>query len=347
MSDVKTAEMQELDQSVEEKVLENMKDGVIWTADHGTIVYMNSSARNILGLEDTEIIGKKFAGVFIDRKENDGFVESVIHSVDNKSDTYETEADYTTASGSVMHLQVSNTYMQHGENRGILSVITDITEKTVLLEQKKESSLVVAIYFNFLCAFLLLYRFFKDYYPTMALSSVILSRTVEYGGLACGLLFYRKTMVWEFENRFKCKSFWKAVRPGVFVSLGLTVLMIVVKLLLISKFPQDKKFFDFSYFNAVEMYYPVTVLVQEFVARCIFLESMTRVYTGKYATVLAIVSSSMIFAAFHIDHSLIYMVLAGTLMGMLGIFYLKTKNIWATSLVHYVLGEMVCILSYV
>jgi membrane protease YdiL (CAAX protease family) len=41
------------------------------------------------------------------------------------------------------------------------------------------------------------------------------------------------------------------------------------------------------------------------------------------------------------------MVLAGTLMGMLGIFYLKTKNIWATSLVHYVLGEMVCILSYV
>jgi PAS domain S-box-containing protein len=80
MSDVKTAEMQELDQSVEEKVLENMKDGVIWTADHGTIVYMNSSARNILGLEDTEIIGKKFAGVFIDRKENDGFVESVIGS---------------------------------------------------------------------------------------------------------------------------------------------------------------------------------------------------------------------------------------------------------------------------
>ena len=308
---------------------------------------MNDSARKLMGFQPADT-GKKFAEVFVNRKENDDFVQSVIDSASEENGTaHVTESDFVTEDGKLMRFHLVNTSMKDEKRKGILSVITDITEKTRLQEQQKEATRIVAAFFAFLCGFLLLYRFFVDYFPNAG--SVYLSRTSEYGAVLLCVLLFRKTFVWELKNRVFFKGAWTGIRSGLILSGVGIVLLIAVKLLLISRFPADKSFFDFSYFlrSPTHFYYPLTVFVQEFVARCFLLESMNRTYVGKDSVVLAVLTTSLIFGVFHISHNFIYMILAGVLMGVLGVFYLKTKNLWSTIIVHYVLGEMIYILSFV
>jgi len=335
-----------LDQNVEKKILENMTEGVVWTSK-GDVVYMNDSARRLMGLQPSDT-GKKFAEVFVSRKENDDFVQSVIDSLSQENGTaHVTESDFVTEDGKQMRFHLVNTSMKDEKRKGILSVITDITEKTKMQEQQKEATRIVAAFFAFLCGFLLLYRLFVDYFPDAG--TVYLSRASEYGAMLMCVLLFRKTFVWEVKNRVFFKGAWKGIRSGLILTGIGAALLIAAKLILISRFPADRNFFDFGYFlrDPSHFYYPLTVLVQEFVARCFLLESMDRTYVGKHSAVLAILTTSLIFGVFHIHHNFIYMILAGVLMGGLGTFYLKTKNLWSTTIVHYVLGEMIYILGFV
>lgn len=74
---------QNLDMDVEKKILENMTEGVVWTSK-GDVVYMNDSARKLMGFQPADT-GKKFAEVFVNRKENDDFVQSVIDSASEEN----------------------------------------------------------------------------------------------------------------------------------------------------------------------------------------------------------------------------------------------------------------------
>lgn len=339
-------EGQNLDQDVEKKILENMTEGVVWTSK-GDVVYMNDSARKLMDLPEADT-GKKFAQIFVNRKENDNFVQSVIDSLSQKEGVSNvTDSDFVTEDGKQMRFHLVNTSMKDEKRKGILSVITDITEVTRMQEQQKEATRIVAAFFAFLCGFLLLYRFFIDYLPETG--SVYLSRISEYGAVLLCVMLFPKTFVWEMKNRVFFKGAWKGIRSGLILTGIGVALMIVVKLILISRFPSGKSFFDFSYFfiGSTHFYYPLTVFVQEFIARCFLLESMKRTYVGKHSSVLAVLTTSLIFAVFHVSHNFIYMILAGVLMGALGGFYLKTKNLWSTIIVHYVLGEMIYILSFV
>jgi PAS domain S-box-containing protein len=90
-----------LDQNVEKKILENMTEGVVWTSK-GDVVYMNDSARRLMGLQPSDT-GKKFAEVFVSRKENDDFVQSVIDSLSQETGTaHVTESDFVTEDGKQM-----------------------------------------------------------------------------------------------------------------------------------------------------------------------------------------------------------------------------------------------------
>ena len=89
------------------------------------------------------------------------------------------------------------------------------------------------------------------------------------------------------------------------------------------------------------------MVLQEFLARGVMQENLNRVFTGKYATVLSIVVSSLVFGVLHIHYGLPFMLGATVLLGALGMLYHKQGNIWGLCIIHYVLGEVATFLRYI
>lgn len=75
-------------------------------------------------------------------------------------------------------------------------------------------------------------------------------------------------------------------------------------------------------------------------------ENLKRIFTGKYAGVLSIVISALVFGVLHIAYGLPYMLASSLLLGVLGVFYDKQGNIWGLCIIHYVLGEAATFLRY-
>ena len=95
-----------------------------------------------------------------------------------------------------------------------------------------------------------------------------------------------------------------------------------------------------------DVIYPLTVILQEFLARGVMQENLRRIFTGKHAGALSIIVSALVFGVLHIAYGLPYMLGAALLLGVLGILYHKQGNIWGLCIIHYVLGEVTAFLRY-
>lgn len=128
------------------------------------------------------------------------------------------------------------------------------------------------------------------------------------------------------------------LRAGI-VSAIMIVLMIAAKLLM--KQPGEP-LIDWSQYNFM---YPLTSILQEFLARGFLLTSLMYIYDTKHKKHMAVILSSLLFTTLHLYYGFVYMVGAGLLSVVLGYIYLKDKNIWGVSLVHFVFGTMGAILT--
>ena len=105
-------------------------------------------------------------------------------------------------------------------------------------------------------------------------------------------------------------------------------------------FPQGAPFWDWSAGSVADIFYPLTVILQEFLARGVMQESLRRIFTGKRAEFLAILVSALVFGVLHIAYGFPFMMAASLLLGVMGVLYRKQGNIWGLCIIHYVLGEV-------
>lgn len=142
----------------------------------------------------------------------------------------------------------------------------------------------------------------------------------------------------------------KTFLPSILIAVGGTVLLVGAKLVILqvapSFFPADAPFWDWSVGNLSDVFYPLTVLLQEFLDRGAMQANLKRIFVGRYASALSIVVSSLIFGVLHISYGLPFMLGAALLLGVLGVLYEKQGNLWGLAIVHYVLGEVVTFLRF-
>lgn len=142
----------------------------------------------------------------------------------------------------------------------------------------------------------------------------------------------------------------KTFVPDIAITVAVSVLLVIGKIgiLRISPgfFPEGAPFWDWSVGTFADVIYPLTVVLQEFLARGVMQENLNRIFTGKYAGLLSIVVSALVFGVLHIAYGLPYMLAASLLLGVMGIFYHKQGNIWGLCIIHYVLGEVATFLRY-
>jgi membrane protease YdiL (CAAX protease family) len=98
-----------------------------------------------------------------------------------------------------------------------------------------------------------------------------------------------------------------------------------------------------------QILYVFTAGIQEFLARSVIQGNLNRIIITKHTSFVAIVLSSLIFAALHIHFGFLFMVGAAILAGLEGILYVKQQNIFGVWIVHWafgVTGTLLCLIDH-
>lgn len=339
------------DVRITSRILRDMDEGVLVLDKAGTIIYINSIACKLLGTK-YEPTGKKYATVFLNSDaQNDTFHQLILDAVYDKEKSQTGVVDWSD-NNEKRKFKLTTSFLQSEENdekTGVVALISDVTEVEKLHAQRRESSAIFATMMMCVCA----YVFFVSAMSWIKWDMPLWITTIiiQVIGLVMFFMVKKCTSISMRNTGIILVNAKQTFLTAILISVAGVVLLVGAKVILLWKapgfFPAGTPFWDWSIGNVADLFYPITVIVQEFLARGVMQESLQRIFVGKYATGIAILVSSLIFGLLHIAYGFQYMVGAAVLLGALGFLYNKQKNIWGLCIIHYILGEVAAFLRYV
>lgn len=122
-----------------------MSEGVMAISHNGIIELVNGAALTILGRKEEELIGNLFALCFFDEAENDEFTETVLDAIRHRRTRQERYVPYFCGKSEKRLRVVSSCLHNNGLVKGIVLVISDVTELFDLRDAMKAMSEIRAL----------------------------------------------------------------------------------------------------------------------------------------------------------------------------------------------------------
>lgn len=120
--------MEEINELLRKKILDNMTEGVMVVGFDGVIRYANPATLDIMGFSENDLIGKSFASLFFNDSKNDDFSQLVIDSICDREKKHQSVVDYYRGENK-LHLRVISSFLKDDkEQKGIIIVLSDLTE---------------------------------------------------------------------------------------------------------------------------------------------------------------------------------------------------------------------------
>ena len=344
-----TIDAEEMQETLDTRVLRDFDEGIITIDREGTIRYINPAASMILGLSGNAV-GKRYRDVF--SKENGALLEFLVKSTKEKNTSQRGDILFLRDDGSEVRLNTSCICLQHDENpdeRSFAIHFEDITEIDILRRKRRESS---AVFIGTMTAVSVWIYFVALWQMTgQKISQELMTQFIH--AISLVMFFYiRRATHFTFEEMgFKIKGISRALKIDCLLTAVFAVMLVGIKLIVRKTSPgffeEGAPFWDWSRLNWSDVIYPLTVVLQEFLSRGVIHENLRRIFVGKYSETMAIIVSSLLFGALHIHRGFIYMLAATVLLAIFGILYRKQNSIWGLCIPHFVLGEMIWFLGYV
>lgn len=335
------------------RILRDMNDGVLVLDMQGTILYLNEQGRKLLG-QCQNLEGMKYAAVLLsqdDQGKNDAFHQFVLDAVYDKDHTHSGEATYQAPDQDQRQFRLTSSFLRSEDGTkqiGVVVLFSDITEIAKLHRQRRESSTAFSVLMICVCAYLFLWSLLR--YLNAEPPGWIMSMMIEAISVVMFVVILKTTSFSIRDIGLRITNVKATFLPDILITVVGSVVLIVGKVILLRVapgfFPEGAPFWDWSVGTFADVIYPLTVILQEFLARGVMQENLKRIFEGKYAGVLSIVVSALVFGVLHIAYGLPYMLGASLLLGVLGVLYHKQGNIWGLCIIHYVLGEVATFLRY-
>ncbi len=335
------------------RILRDMNDGVLVLDRQGQILFLNEQGRKMLG-ESQDMTGRNYAATFLEQdleEENDAFHQFVLDAVYDKEHAHSGEADYKARNEKTRRFSLTSSFLRSEDGEapiGVVVLFSDVTEIARLNRQRRESSTIFAVLMICVCLYLFLWSLLR--YLNAEPPIWVMTLLIEAISIVMFVIILKTTSFSIKDIGLRITNARGTFLPDILITAAGTALLIFGKIILLRVapgfFPEGAPFWDWSVGTPADVIYPLTVILQEFLARGVMQESLNRIFTGKYAVATSIVVSALVFGVLHIAHGLPYMLGATLLLGVLGVFYHKQGNIWGLCIIHYVLGEVATFLRY-
>ena len=108
-------------------IIESMSEGIFSISFRGVVTQANKAAHTILGIPEGEMVGRKFAELFMYQPENDDFLQAVLDAVYDREKTHSTIVRFRSQERE-MHLRMVTSFLKENEKmQGIVVVIDDLS----------------------------------------------------------------------------------------------------------------------------------------------------------------------------------------------------------------------------
>ena len=270
----------------------------------------------------------------------------------NKEHTHSGEAPYRTPEGETRRFQLTTSFLRSedsGEKIGIVALFSDVTEIARLNQQRRESSIVFAVLMICVCLYLFFWSLLR--YLGIEPPGWVLSKLIEAISIIMLVIILKTTSFSIRDIGLRVTDARATFVPDLLITAGGVAALVLGKVVLLRVapgfFPEGAPFWDWSVGTFADVIYPLTVILQEFLARGVMQENLRRIFTGRDAGFLSIFVSALVFGVLHIAYGLPFMLGATLLLGVLGVFYHRQGNLWGLCIIHYVLGEAATFLRYI
>lgn len=324
-------------------IFENIRDGILIIDMQGNIIYKNAGAADHLGLHSESAKPLVLSELFQkDNGVNDGFYQYLFDSIYDKNTVHTGTIPYILPNKQKKILQVRTSFWENPndkQQRGVLLIFQDITEQEQLKQHRKEAMLLFNILLVLVCGWVVFVN------GLSAIGIQIAPFQMTYILLTFGMIVsfvvYKKTNMTLNDLGLSKKHLKESIIMNVIVSSIIILAFILVKIILIrfypDFFPEGQPFWFFRITSLGMLLYPVTVFLQEFIARGVLQESLIAIFTGNHKELKATLLAALLFAALHVHRSFAYIAGSFFLVVLMSPLYLKYRNIWGVCISHYVL----------
>ena len=342
-----------LQESYPQRVLHDMSAAVLVLDRKGRIMYLNRPAADMLELDDTCPPGTQRFQLTSDNTENDEFYEYIFAALYQKQETHVGQVKYRSPSGKLYHVRISSSYLstQDIENSEIVLTISDETQEFMLQQKVHDSATTFTTFLFGFSIWMILYALWE--FLGRPIASDFLTHGIEVLSVIMLIfILHRTSLTWRDLGCLP-ENPKKTVKTGVIVALAAVGLLFaakaVARMIDPGCFEPSAPFFDISRFGVRQVLYILTAGIQEFLARSVMQGNLRRILVSRHRGVMAIILSSLVFAALHIHFGFVFMIGAAILAGLEGILYEKQQNIVGVWIVHWAFGvcaTLLCLIDH-
>lgn len=187
------------------------------------------------------------------------------------------------------------------------------------------------------CLFVLkLMGIFFDYIPRY-----ICTRTIESVASLLLLIFLEYTEFTIYSTGLVAtkQEIKRTIKRCGLICLGIILAFLLVRIIMNqhSEAAAGRPWFKPYFFKYMRWYYPFTAIMQEVFAKGIMQENMKRLF-GEDDAKWSLLACSILFALYHVNYPLYYIICAGVLNFVTGRIYEKDHNIWGCTMIHFCVG---------
>ena len=334
-----------------ERVLRDMSSAVLVLDRRGNIVYVNQPAARLLEVDEGYTEGEVRFSLFTENTYNDLFNETILDALYKKEETAVKKVPYMAPSGKKYVFLLTSSYLDDPEGAKLVVTINDETVAEEMTRKFNDSSKTFTTFLFGFCGWIIVYALWE--YLGRPLPGDFMTHGVEVLGILMLAFILRHTSLTWRELGITTTEPGKTVRTALIVAVCafgfLCGLKWICRLIDPGCFEPDAPFLDLSRFGLRQILYVLTAGIQEFLARSVMQGNLKRIMVGKRPGLLAILLSSLIFAALHIHYGFVFMVGSAILGGLEGILYEKQQNIFGVWIVHWVFGvtgTLLCLIDH-
>ena len=330
-------------------IIENLDDGVLIIDSSGNIINANISAEKILGINS--LINKKYADLVRENHSsgNDDFFDCILRAYSNKNEVYRKKLNYIKPDGTKTTLWVtSNSVMENNAFQGMLISFTDVTKEEIAETKRHDSTVTFIIVLVSLSLWLFVARIWENMGRPIPVGNFNKFMVLVF--LIPAFMILKFTSLSAKDVGLSIKGKKKYFIIDIVATVICVTLMIIIKKLVLKYNPgffKSSELINWNGFNTFNnTFYAISVVAQEFMSRGVIHESFKRAIVSKHNDALAIIVSSLVFAAMHAHLGLGYMIGASLLLSIFGVIYSVQRSIWPLCIPHYVLGKLIIMMGF-
>ena len=127
-----------------ERIMNGMSEGVLTINKAGKITSCNAAALTTLGLEENQLLGRTFMVCFVDRPENDEFVQAFLDAIYDSSISHDRIVHYYKGD-EIRHLRLLTSFLNNEGEKEIIAVFEDLSSLFELQDALKAMKEIEAL----------------------------------------------------------------------------------------------------------------------------------------------------------------------------------------------------------